>query len=118
MTPETSTMTQLADAPVTKAASKMKIDPKQAHLANYEAFRDTAGGPGWLADLRENAIRAFARNGLPGPKAEAWRWTKHRQVTTGVFSLAEPDEVAAGPVVKEYGFPSQAAVQVVVVDGR
>src|SRR5688572_9801399 len=118
MTAEDGTMTQLADAPVTKAASKMKIDPEQAHLENHAAFTADAGGPAWLAELRESAIRTFARNGLPHPKAEAWRWTKHRPVTTGIFTLAEPDEAAAGPLVKEYGFAAEAAGQAVIVDGR
>ena len=113
-------MTQLADAPAvaptrSRTASPMNADPKQAHLENYAAFRDSAVAvaPDWVADLRENAIRTFARNGMPAAKAEAWRWTKHRPVTTGLFTLAEPNEAAARAVVAEFGFADEAALEIV-----
>lgn len=116
-------MTELADAPATpparsRTASPMKTDPKQAHLENYERYARSSGGPRWLAELRDAAIRVFEKSGMPAAKAEAWRWTKHRPVTAGVFSLAEPDERAAAPVVREYSFAREAAVEVAIVDGR
>lgn len=119
-------MTQLAEivaAPPARSrtASPMKTDPKQAHLENYVAFRKSAAGaagPAWLAELRQHAIEAFARSGMPAAKAEAWRWTKHRPVTTGIFALAAPDERAARAVVEEYSFASSAAAEVVIIDGR
>ncbi len=112
-------MTQLADAPVTKAASKMKTDPKQAYLELHAAFTGEVAGAPWLGELRDAAIRAFDRNGLPHPKAEAWRWTKHRPVTSAAFApVTEPDTAVATPVVREYSFADQAAAEVVVVDGR
>ena len=118
-------MTELADAPATpharsRTASPMTTDPKQVHLDNYAAFRDSAAAvaPDWLADVRERAIRTFERNGFPGPKNEAWRWTKHRPVTGGIFSLATHDEPSAEPVVGEYSFASEAAAEIVIVDGH
>jgi len=50
-------------------------------VAKYlSAFESVGKGswqdaPAWLADLRQNAIRAFAESGFPGRKDEEWRHT-------------------------------------------
>ena len=42
--------------------------------------RDTAlpRGPAWLADARSAAAAALARDGLPGARNEAWKYTSLR----------------------------------------
>ena len=80
----------------------------QAFAAQYQARRDAlpGGGLDWLTDLREMAIARFAEQGLPTPRAEAWKYTNLRALeklsfepstaapTVGIDSL--PSLLAAG----------------------
>ena len=106
-------MTQLAEVPTKKPA---RGDVAADYRDAFAAFAEGAPGPDWLGDLRESALRAFEQQGMPHPRQEAWRYTKHRAVTGRAFSPVErPGDAAA--MVKEYGFAKQAAAEVVVVDG-
>lgn len=113
-------MTQLAAAPaITKKRPHVKIDAKQNYLDAFTAARGDMRGPTWLTDLRQTAIEAFGRIGMPSPKAEAWRYTKHRAVTSIAFLpvIEGADDNAARDHVGEYGFGNAAAAQIVFVDG-
>ena len=106
-------MTQLAEVPTKKPA---RGDVAADYRDAFAAFAESAPGPEWLHDLRESALRAFEQQGMPHPRQEAWRYTKHRAVTSRAFSLVEqPGDATA--MVKEYGFAMQAAGEIVVVDG-
>ena len=105
-------MTTLAEAPKKPARRDVVADYRDA----FAGFAETAPGPAWLHDLRESALRAFEQQGMPHPKQEAWRYTKHRAVTSRAFSpTTRPGD--ATDLVKEYGFADKVAVEIVVVDG-
>ncbi len=77
-------------------------------------------GPEWLAPRREEALERFARRGLPGPREEAWRYTRLAPLARRRWRLAE----AAGtpPVdrnaLEEAIAPAWACNLFVFVDGR
>ena len=82
----------------------------------FAASKTNAPGPAWLGDLRESALRAFEQTGMPHPRQEAWRHTKHKAVTGRAFLPVErPGD--ASSLVMEYGIGDEAAAEVVVVDG-
>jgi Fe-S cluster assembly protein SufD len=45
----------------------------------------SAGGPAWLAALREAGARGFETLGLPGPRDEAWKYTSTASIAREVF---------------------------------
>lgn len=110
-------MPTLAAAPARSMKSNAD-DPRQYHLDAHAGFAEAARGPDWLRDVRERAIRVFEKNGFPARKAEAWRHTNIRPVTSRGFALATADLAAARPFVDEFGFGQEAIAQVVLVDGR
>ena len=80
----------------------------RAMLDRYEAVRETLPGQqiGWLADLREAAVRSFGETGLPTPKVEEWKYTNLRALDGFDFSETPgdagaavdlPDAIGAGP---------------------
>jgi Fe-S cluster assembly protein SufD len=83
------------------------------------AARAADSDPGWLRQLREEALAHFAEQGLPGTRLEEWRYTN-------VAPLAKVDFEAAGaeaaPVtrdaVESLSFPVFACSVFVFVDGR
>jgi Fe-S cluster assembly protein SufD len=90
------------------------------YLARFEAFRSTLGAePGWLAELRADAIVSFGERGLPHTRLEEWRYTN-------VAPLAKiPFEVESGPVaavpreaLESLAFPLFACSLHVFVNGR
>jgi Fe-S cluster assembly protein SufD len=52
----------------------------QSFVEQFGALRDELPGAGlpWLRELREDGIARFAALGLPGPKVEAWKYTRLR----------------------------------------
>ena len=69
----------------------------QAFAAQYQARREAlpGGGLAWLTDLREMAIARFAEQGLPTPRAEAWKYTNLRALEKLSFEPAS-DAAAVG----------------------
>jgi len=91
-----------------------------AFLGRYAGLKARLPGADlpWLAARREAAAAALEANGLPGPRAEAWRFTNLRNVAEAAF--AEPlavvgsgDEAAALAAAPELG-----RFRAVLVDGR
>ena len=63
----------------------------QAFVARYAGLRGRLRGD---SRVRAAAAEAFARNGLPGPREEAWRYTNLRplaDVTFGAAEIVPPD---------------------------
>ena len=74
--------------------------------------------PAWLQALRATAAERFRRLGLPGPKEEEWRFTKLEPLTQLAFERAHPDDGAqALATVEQYSFGSEAAAELVFVNG-
>ena len=79
----------------------------QGFLARYAALKDTLPGD---AARRAAAAETFARQGLPGPREEAWRYTSLRPLTE--LALSEPTPAVELPL------PALDAPRAVFVNGR
>ncbi len=89
---------------------------RQAYL---DAYRDaTPGGPEWLGDVRERAVRLFEKNGLPGKRDEMWRYTNLRPAVAKPFAQAKGSIDDARALASEYGWADQAAAELVLIDGK
>ena len=81
----------------------MELPVKQFQTRAEQAFVDLfaaaeqglpgAGNP-WVADLRVNAIDAYAALGLPHRRVEAWKYTDLRSKLTEALPLARATGVA------------------------
>jgi Fe-S cluster assembly protein SufD len=47
-------------------------------------------GPGWLQQIRAQALEQFNRQGLPHAKLEAWKYTNVKPLSDIPFSLGKP----------------------------
>jgi Fe-S cluster assembly protein SufD len=85
-----------------------------AFRARYEARRAALPGAGiaWVADLRERAARAFAAQGLPTRRLEAWKYTDLAAVTGSAFD--EPLSTPGAAIPLE----PAAHPRIVLLDGR
>ena len=84
-----------------------------AFLARYAGLKDRVRGD---AVLREAAAEAFARQGLPGPREEAWRYTFLRPLTDVAFQEALPLAGDCADLLAQ--LPPIDAPRLVFVDGR
>jgi len=73
-------------------------DPVTAHYqARFAALRGDLPGAdhGWVADLRDRAVSAFADHGLPTRRMETWKYTDLRSLHLADFSPAPISDVSA-----------------------
>jgi Fe-S cluster assembly protein SufD len=83
-----------------------------------ETVQPTPDRP-WLDKLRKNAISHFDRVGFPNQKTEYWRHSNFQPITRTNFELACPAGLDdAGPVVEQFTFGHEAAVELVLVNGQ
>jgi len=57
---------------------------------NAWATNGASKAPGWLKDIRSDAIARFESLGFPNMKQEAWRFTSVAPIAEGSFELAHP----------------------------
>ena len=69
---------------------------------NAWATNGAAKAPGWLKDIRSDAIARFESLGFPNMKQEAWRFTSVAPITEKTFELA-PEVSVAGYRVEGHG---------------
>ena len=85
----------------------------------FAAARSRLPGTGAVAETRQKAFDAFARQGLPHRRVEEWKYTDLRVLLREVAPLAEaPDQAAfarAAAAVKSLGF--DGTQKLVLVDG-
>ncbi len=58
-----------------------------------EAPRASVGNAGWLALARTNALEQLARDGMPGPRSEAWKYSSLRALSQRSY---QPGDAEAG----------------------
>ncbi len=75
--------------------------------------------PGWVADLRREAISGFGELGFPTLSDEEWRFTNLEALRRGSFSIAE-DGISdvSKKTVNSYGFSGLDCLRLVFVNGR
>ncbi len=89
-----------------------------AALARHEGLAERLPGHrhGWVREMREAAATAFARQGFPTRRNEAWHYTDPRALTELRFD--EPLQAVDAPVMLPDGIPDAAAPRLVFLDGR
>jgi Fe-S cluster assembly protein SufD len=93
----------------------------QSYLDSYAHLESESIGAeqSWLRELRQQALARFMSLGFPGPKDEAWKYTRVRALAETVFT-----PVASSPVLvslnecQEYFFADMSCFRLVFVDGR
>lgn len=86
-------------------------------FAGLLAGTDPAGDPGWRRALRERGRERFEAAGFPGPREEAWRFTRLRPLERGAIVPA-PEIAAGAPPPAQASLVDEAAVRLVFINGR
>ena len=89
-----------------------------AYLARHDGLVDRLPGHrhAWVRALRRCAAEAFARQGFPTRRNEAWHYTDLRALTEIRFD--EPLVAVDRPVLLPDGIPEAGAPRLMFVDGR
>ncbi len=89
-------------------------------LSLQEVFAaSAAGGPAWLARLRDEGRDRFRERGLPHTKLEEWRYTNLAPLADAALALPGAEEQAVGrEELETLAFPVFACSLHVFVDGR
>lgn len=96
------------------------IQDPDVHAGLHQDFqaRTAAAAPGWLRDLRAEAISRFSALGFPTTEHEDWRFTNVEGIASRPFTLAgaAPGRCAPGDLAP-LRFDGLDAAALVVVDG-
>lgn len=89
------------------------------HLSNFAHFNQAhRNGHHWLNELRQGGISRFEEVGFPGNKTELWRFTNVQPIARVPFKLADVQRgPAARKAVDEFSFKTQAAIELVFING-
>jgi Fe-S cluster assembly protein SufD len=92
-------------------------DAREAFVASFEVA--APDGPAWLQALRKEAISAFAAEGFPTPRSEAWRYTNLAPIARTAWTTAPATAVALDrAAIERLSFPVFACSVFVFVNGR
>ena len=94
---------------------------RESYVDGLSEFLDSGRKdvPGWVTDLRREAISGFGKLGFPTLHDEEWRFTNLEVLRRGSFSIAENgiSEVSK-KTVDSYGFSGLDCLRLVFVNGR
>ncbi len=94
---------------------------KESYFADYEALaKNGAAGPGWLRDLRSQAIARFGELSFPTTRDEDWKYTSIAPILSVPFRTARSAsraDVQAADDTARRAVPAGAA-QLVFVNGH
>ncbi len=94
---------------------------RESYVERLSEFLDSGrrDAPGWVTDLRRDAISGFGKLGFPTLRDEEWRFTNLEALRRGSFSIAENgiSEVSK-KTVDSYGFSGLDCLRLVFVNGR
>ena len=94
---------------------------RESYVERLSEFLDSGrrDAPGWVTDLRRDAISGFGKLGFPTLRDEEWRFTNLEALRRGSFAIAENgiSEVSK-KTVDSYGFSGLDCLRLVFVNGR
>ncbi len=94
---------------------------RESYVERLSEFLDSGrrDAPGWVTDLRRDAILGFGKLGFPTLHDEEWRFTNLEALRRGSFSITENgiSEVSK-KTVDSYGFSGLDCLRLVFVNGR
>lgn len=95
-----------------------QVAEKDNLVTQFAPASPSPSGLPWLDELRNASIARFHHVGFPGPKVEAWRHTNLAPITRQKFIPARPEfDGAVEPMLKEFSFGKDAAIELVFVNG-
>ncbi len=96
--------------------------PEAPYLAAFEAAEHDGAAldPGWLRELRSEAMAEFARTGFPTERRgnEPWKYTDIRPLASTAFAAPETSAPPVELDLSRYELPCPRVHQLVFVDGR
>jgi len=95
--------------------------PAQPFVDGFDAARPElpGAGLGWLKAMRQTGIERYKSLGLPGPRLEAWKYTRLRPLEdTRYQPVADADSRAAVDVVPSVLAAGERGPRLVFVNGR
>ena len=95
----------------------MSDNATERFVAGFAEARDElpGGASGWVAELRQAGIDRFATLGLPGPRQEAWKYTRLNALERRDFALPAP---GATETPSLEGLVLEGVHRMVFVNGR
>jgi len=97
------------------------VDARERYVGLFEAFagNGAAGSPGWLGELRRQAIARFAELGFPSTKQEEWRFTSVAPITETAFALSHGGEAAGvtASALAPYWIAGPEAIRLAFING-
>ena len=104
------------------AITLTKTDAEEQLARQFAAVASDLPGGGWMPGVRTEAMRAFAKSGLPHRRLEDWKYSDLRAKLTGVFppagcSLLKVDEALLARALGQE-LATLPALRVVLINGR
>ena len=97
----------------------VETESKERFLAAFrKRHSNDAAGPGWLNDLRQSGISAFARLGFPTPKSEEWRYTNLEPLVRCRFDWDGVPEPVNQADLWARAFADPSCARMVFLNGR
>lgn len=99
-------------------------DVMEQHESYLASFREREGilverQPGWLMEMRREAIDSFANLGFPTVQDEEWRYTNVAPITRTPFQAARPDSIhCAVELIETTDWKEPAAARLVFINGH
>ena len=82
-----------------------------------EAPRASAGDAGWLAAARANALEQLARDGMPGPRSEAWKYSSLRALGQRSYQLGDAEASSRSIDANLLALPGVDGPRLVFING-
>ena len=82
-----------------------------------EAPRASTGDAGWLAAARTNALEQLARDGMPGPRSEAWKYSSLRALGQRSYQLGDAEASSRSIDANLLALPGVDGPRLVFVNG-
>lgn len=88
-------------------------------LLDRDALADIARrpAPAWLGEARRSAAAALVREGLPGPRDEAWKYTSLRALAESHPARGDPEAATRVVDASALALPAVDATRLVFVNG-
>ena len=96
----------------------------EQHESYVASFREREGilverQPGWLMEMRREAIDSFANLGFPTVQDEEWRYTNVAPITRTPFQAARPDSIhCAVELIETTYWKEPVAARLVFINGH
>src|ERR671926_1167338 len=93
------------------------IKEQSSYSETFREFATRAGGPAWLARLREGAFERFEESGFPTTDEEEWKYTNVAPIARKAFRPASGKAELEGAAVEPFVSAEAARSRLVFLNG-